>query len=349
MIALLIFLATTPVQALGQAPVVAGNRVAARDQALKAALEQAVDQALAYVLEPDARLRAQAALRAQLLPKARSYVPNYRVLDEHDIEGDKFQIQIEAQVDTTALRRDPVAIAGWGAPVKPPTGPGGRRRVLVALLGPAAAAARRSLESHGFPEAAAPEGNPSSDSDAAQRAKNAGAGYVIVGTAETRSDGHLRGTDQEAAQARVELRMLDTEARVQARGAADARGFATTGSQAAEQALEQAAAQAADQMMNELAQKFAGAAQSGGDPSGILIRVAGLPTLRDMEALEQTLAQQQGVTAVVPRRLGGGEVWLTVRGRTAGGILAQTLRAQGLQVDVATDREVRVRVPRGTQ
>src|SRR5215470_10724175 len=226
MIALLFGLATTPVQALGQAPVIGGNRVAARDQALKAALEQAVDQALAYVLEPDARLRAQAALRSQLLPKARSYVPNYRVLDEHEIEGDKFQVQIEAQVDTTALRRDAVAIAGSGAPVKPPTGPGGKPRVLVALLGPPAAAVRRALESKGFPEATAPETTPpSSDSDAAQRAKTAGAGYVVVGSAETRSDGHVRGTDQEAAQARVELRMLDSEGHAQARGAADARGF----------------------------------------------------------------------------------------------------------------------------
>src|SRR5262249_53815343 len=181
--------------------------------------------------------------------------------------------QIEAQVDTTALRRDAVAIAGSGSPVKPPTGPGGKPRILVALLGPPAAATRRALESKGFPEATAPEtAPPSSDSDASQRAKTAGAGFVVVGTAETRSDGHLRGTDQEAAQARVELRLLDPDGRAQARGAADARGFASAGSQAAEQALEQAAGQAAEQMCNELAQKFAGAAQPGGDPSGILIR-----------------------------------------------------------------------------
>ena len=343
---LLALLATTPVQALGQAPIVAGNRVQARDKALTAALEQAVDQALAYVLEPDARMKAQAALRAQLLPKARSYVPNYRVLDEHEIEGDKFQVQIEAQVDTTALRRDAMAIAGSSGPAKPPTA--GKPRVLIALLGPPAAAARRALEAQGFPEAAAPETQPpTSDSDAAQRAKNAGAGLVVVGSAETRSDGHIRGTDQEAAQARVELRMLDADGHALARGAADARGFGASGTGAAEQALEQAATQAAEQMAAELAQKFT--ATPSGDPSGILIRVTGLPTMRDLEALEQTLAQQQGVTSVAPRRLGGGEVWITVRGRTAGGILAQTLRSQGLQVDVATDREVRVRVPRGTQ
>src|SRR5262249_44576333 len=235
MIALLFVLATTPVQALGQAPVIGGNRVAAGGQAVKAALEQAVDQAVAYVLEPDARLRAQAALRSQLLPKARSYVPNYRVLDEHEIEGDKFQVQIEAQVDTTALRRDALAIAGSSGPTKPPPAQGGKPRVLVALAGPPAAAVRRALESRGFPEAQAPETQPpTSDAEAAQRAKSAGAGLVVVGSAETRSDGHVRGTDQEAAQARVELRMLDAEGHAEARGAADARGFGASGSQAAE-------------------------------------------------------------------------------------------------------------------
>src|SRR5438094_6581451 len=78
----LALLATTPVQALGQAPVVAGNRVAARDRALDDALKQAVDQALAYVLDPDTRMRAQATLRRDLMPRARTYVPSYRVLDE---------------------------------------------------------------------------------------------------------------------------------------------------------------------------------------------------------------------------------------------------------------------------
>jgi hypothetical protein len=51
---------------------------------------------------------------------------------------------------------------------------------------------------------------------------------------------------------------------------------------------------------------------------------------------------------VVPRRLGGGEAWLLVRARGGGNELAALLRNQGLEVDASSDREVRVRVSRGT-
>ncbi|HEY7955017.1 MAG TPA: hypothetical protein VII38_06970, partial [Polyangia bacterium] len=40
-------------EALGQAPVVGGDRVRARDRALDEALRQAVEQAVATVLDPD--------------------------------------------------------------------------------------------------------------------------------------------------------------------------------------------------------------------------------------------------------------------------------------------------------
>jgi hypothetical protein len=68
--------------------------------------------------------------------------------------------------------------------------------------------------------------------------------------------------------------------------------------------------------------------------------------MRDVEALEVTLAQQPGVVQVLPRRLGGGEVWLTVRGREGGGAIANLLRAQGIEVDASSEREVRARMPR---
>src|SRR5262245_58261650 len=149
--------ATTPVQALGQAPIVAGNRVSARDRALDEALKQAVDQALTYVLDPDSRLRAQAALRRDLLPRARTYAPSYRVLDEHEAPGKLFQVQLEARVDTAALRRDAVALAGAGGgppirgqpPATPPPVPG-RPRVLIATAGPATDVVRRALEGRAF-------------------------------------------------------------------------------------------------------------------------------------------------------------------------------------------------------
>jgi hypothetical protein len=160
-----LLLGTTPVQALGQAQVVAENRVAARDQALDAALKQAVDQAITYVLDPQTRLRAQAALKSQVLSHARTYVPTYRVLDEHEVSGGLFQVQIEAQVDTALLRKDATTAAagageggggaGGGGGSRPSPGvtpPPARPRVLVATNGPVAAALRKAMEIAGLSE-----------------------------------------------------------------------------------------------------------------------------------------------------------------------------------------------------
>ena len=56
-------------EALGQAPIVAGDRVRARDRALDEALRQAVEQATATVLEP-----AELVARASYLSSTRRVV-----------------------------------------------------------------------------------------------------------------------------------------------------------------------------------------------------------------------------------------------------------------------------------
>jgi hypothetical protein len=360
-------LATTPVQALGQAQIVAGNRAAARDRALEEAIKQAVDQAFAYVLEPEPRLRAQAQLQRSLLPRARRYVASYRVLDEHEVQGGLFQVQIEAQVDTTALRRDALSVAGAAGPGSGPgTGPGagpgpgggpgpaqrpaGRPRVLVGVGAPLDAAVRHVLEARGFLEATTPAGEPPhSDSDAAARAKSAGAGIVIVGAGKVQPEGAVRGTDLQAALARTELRALDADGRALARGAADARGFEPTAAAAGEHALAEAAEQAAAALLGDLAGQLSGPATTGQSEGGVALRVVGLETMARLEALAQALGQQPGVVAVLPRRLGGGEAWFLLRGRTSGSQVAQAVRAQGLEVDAASDREVRARAGRGAE
>jgi len=356
LLALACLLATTPVQALGQAKVVAGNRVAARDRALDEALKQAVDQALAYVLDADTRLRAQAALRRELLPRARSYVPTYRVLDEHEVEGGLFQVQIEAQVEVSLLRRDAVAIAGTGGgpgprpPTPPPIAPAppGRPRVLVGFGGPVAAdATRRALETRGFLVVAAPVGETArSDLEASSLLRGAGAGIVVVAAVSSQPEGRVRGTEMMATQVRVELRALDGEGRALARGAGEARGFAPSGTEATQQALENASGPAADKLADELSARYSAPSTGSGDGGGVVVRVAGLGSLRDVEALSDQLAQLPGVQAASVRRLGGGEVWLGVRTAQTGGTLAAALRAQGLQVDAASDREVRARLAR---
>src|SRR5262245_66371871 len=65
-------------EALGQAPIVAGDRVRARDRALDEALRSAVEQATATVLEPSDLVARASDLKLRIYPKARNYVANYR-------------------------------------------------------------------------------------------------------------------------------------------------------------------------------------------------------------------------------------------------------------------------------
>jgi hypothetical protein len=99
----------------GQAPVVGGNAVGARERALDDALRQAVEQTIAEIADPAARA-AQAKTIKTLLARARSYVPRYRTLEEGETNG-VYAMRLEAEVDELALRRklEPAAPASTGA------------------------------------------------------------------------------------------------------------------------------------------------------------------------------------------------------------------------------------------
>src|SRR5207249_1023511 len=121
-------------EALGQAPVVAGDRVRARERALDEALKQALEQATATVLEPDQLVARSGELKLRIYPRARSYVATYRILDEGETNG-LFQVHLSAQVATARLARDL-------ASVPPPVKSGAKLRGIacVGAQGPAALA-----------------------------------------------------------------------------------------------------------------------------------------------------------------------------------------------------------------
>src|SRR5438067_11585922 len=83
-------------EALGQAPVVAGDRVRARDRALDEALRQAVEQATATVLDPGELVARASDLRLRIYPKAKNYVTTYRILDEGEQQPGLFQVHLSA-------------------------------------------------------------------------------------------------------------------------------------------------------------------------------------------------------------------------------------------------------------
>ncbi len=106
-------------EALGQAPIVAGDRVRARERALDEALRQAVEQATATVLEPAELVARASDLKLRIYPKAKSYVSTYRILDEGE----------QPPGDVSGA---PVGVGGDGAPGARPVERHGRRAPPIA-------------------------------------------------------------------------------------------------------------------------------------------------------------------------------------------------------------------------
>src|SRR3954452_18493220 len=100
-------LAQEPIfEVLGQGPIVAGDRVRARERALDEALRQAVEQATATVLEPGELVARASDLKLRIYPKAKAYVTTYRILDEGENPPGMFQVHLSAAVATARLARD---------------------------------------------------------------------------------------------------------------------------------------------------------------------------------------------------------------------------------------------------
>src|SRR2546423_8561701 len=103
-------------EALGQAPIVAGDRVRARERALDEALRQAVEQATATVLEPAELVARASDLKLRIYPKAKTYITTYRILDEGELPPGTFQVHLSAAVATARLARDLSTTTGVTVP-----------------------------------------------------------------------------------------------------------------------------------------------------------------------------------------------------------------------------------------
>src|SRR6266511_4241549 len=69
-------------------------------------LFEALDQATATVLEPSQLVSRASDLKLRIYPKAKSYVANYRILDEGEQPPGIFQVHLSASVATGRLARD---------------------------------------------------------------------------------------------------------------------------------------------------------------------------------------------------------------------------------------------------
>jgi hypothetical protein len=341
-------------EALGQAPIVAGDRVRARDRALDEALRQAVEQATATVLEP-AELTARASdLRLRIYPKAKSYVVNYRILDEGEQQPGVFQVHLSAEVATTRLARDLSSSTGT-APVA--TGKRPRAVVCAAVKGdnvdgaPAAAekAMRELLQARNVDGMPGPQ--PCDERGAADVAKSGAGQAALVAHLEIAPAGTIRGTDDVAANARAEVKLIEPDGRASAAGSAERGGYAPTFARAAEASARLATVEAARAIEPALAQRWSGDVAPAG---GVPVRVTGISRWSEYQAVTRALASLPGVAAVEPRRFVRGEVDLVVRTASAAAQLAGHLsrvpppgvrvsvRAAGdvLELEVSSDDSV---------
>jgi hypothetical protein len=184
----------------GQSAVIGGNAAGARERALDEAFRQAVDQALAELLDAPTRAAQAKAIRA-LEGRARSYVRRYRALEEGEAGG-AYTVKLEAEVDEPALRR---AAERWGAPTGPaaaPVAPG----VLVVAGAEAGAAATpllAALVNAGVRAQLAPDA-----ATAAQAAARATLPQIAFLTAEATPEGAVRGTAELAVACKLRARVV---------------------------------------------------------------------------------------------------------------------------------------------
>jgi hypothetical protein len=335
-------------ESLGQAPVVAGDRVRARERALDEALRQAVEQAAATVLDPAELVARASDLKLRIYPRARSYVANYRVLDEGDAPGGLYQVHLSAQVATGRLGRDL-----GGAAARPPAASVKKRAVLcVAAAGDAASApdgALRALLGARGVEALSP-GAVCSDEAAVAAARAGGAQAALVGALELAPEGAIRGTERVAAHAHARLRLLELDGRSAAESSAERYAYEATPARAAEAAAAASLGEAAEALAPAIARRWSGEAPTG----GVRVRLARLQRWADYATVTRALGAVPGVSAVEPRRFAHGEAELLVRTASTAAQLVPALARQlpadgrvtaraegelGLVVDIAPPAE----------
>ncbi|HEY7958267.1 MAG TPA: flagellar assembly protein T N-terminal domain-containing protein [Polyangia bacterium] len=306
-------------EALGQAPVVGGDRVRARDRALDEALRQAVEQAVATVLDPDQVVARASDLKLRIYPRARGYVANYRILDEGEVPASGlYQVHLSAEVATGRLARD--LAAGSATHALPHLNAKSRAivcvrakadgepaEVLQALPPRASQALSELLAAHDVVVLPAPADCSEAGLSAAARAESAEG--ALFATIEVSPAGAIRGTDKLAAHVRARLELIEPDGRVSAASDAERDAYDAVLARAAADATADALADAGQKIEGALAARFSAAAPAG----AALVRLEGVTRFSDYQAVARALAALPGVAGVEPRRFVPGEIELLVR------------------------------------
>lgn len=331
-------------EALGQAPVVGGDHVRARERALEEAFRQAVEQAVATVLDPQAIVQRTSDLKLRIYPRARTFVSNYRVLEEGEVSG-LFQVRISAQVSTARLARE-LTQPQSGMSGLPRLSAKPRAIVCVHADAPevpeAGEKALRELLATRNVEALPPPPSCTEDA-AAEAAKIGGAQAAVVGIVALQPAGPIRGTDRVAAEAKAKLKLVDPQGRTSAEGSGERQAYDVTVDRAGQLAARDALSDAARAIAPQLAQKWAPAAPAG----GVSVQLSGFGRYADYQAIVRALQALPGVAGVEPRRFQRGQAELVVRTQSGAGQLAAGLSRvppAGVRVQVRPDGDGRLSI-----
>ena len=324
-------------EALGQVPVVGGDRVRARERALDEAARQAVAQAAATILDPDQLVARNSDLTLRIYPRARTYLVNYRVLTETEENG-LFELRISAQVATAKLSRD------LSAPVvnRPPTA---LRALACARMAGKPAEAPSPDKQSLIPQPA--QTSTQAVLEAAQKAlgeilksrnveliggdcsvaaiRAAQAQGALVAVVEVAPSGLIRGSDKLSAHAKVHLGLVDPDGKEGAGTDLERDAYDADAGRASARAASEAVLDAAVALQPSLAARWSPVSTT----RGIVVRLSNLLVWADYQTLVRGLATLPGISGVEPRRIAQGEAELLVRTQIAAAQLKSGLERLG--------------------
>lgn len=355
--------ADTSITALGSAPIAGGDAVAARQRSLDDAFRQATEQSLAAFVDAPTRARLADALQKRILRRAKTYIPQFKILSEGESEG-VYHVQIEAQVADGRLRADVRGLGAAGPATEPdvPPPPAARRPRLVLLarasdgthtaatfgpqgdLGPAIPPVAKEIEAQGFelllaqglPVAVSEGRLPVESTQAMALAQKVGAGGAVTAGIEWKAAGRIRGTSLLGAEATVSVRVDDLAGRVGEVTATGA-GFGASAEQAVAAAVRDAAARVGRELGPRLAAHWPDERPAG---EGVDVRVRGASKWPDVEAVRKGLSGAPGVRRVFVAGLLRREVLLHVSGAVTPRGLAGALAGDPRVAVQASGREL---------
>jgi hypothetical protein len=332
----------------GAAPGDSADDKVARTTALDEAFKDATRRALDDLAAPDAVAKKAGDVETEVVRRARLWVSSFKVVQQTYKNG-SLTVQVDVKIDTAKMRDRLVELGvevGGGTTVPPPDRSDSPRTVTlllrvttvegaIATYGadqsdrvPGAADAettlgRRGLSTLGAPAtgaaARAGEGLPLSDDDARRYGSDVGAMIVVIAGVEQGAPGPVRGAKGVACLSRAHVRVVAVATGAVVGEAQTARGATGTGAaqvsaEATRTALLEAIALAVPRV--DPVESGPALALPAAKDGEVLVRVRGA-TGAQTAAVETYLSGAQGVKSVRLRRLGAGEVVLSVRGQRA--------------------------------